>query len=890
MNALVKKEIRLLLPSWLVGLAAVGLGIFWTDPQHPDAWFRGYGLFAFPFVLGPAMVLLMALRSFGYELSAGTFSLLLAQPVARRRLWRTKTALLALGIASVCAAWCLMLFYHQLLHQSTLLSADEFHTLIVTALLFSLAVYSGGLSWVLLLRQVGAAFWFALIVPAALALLTSYASETFGDGLHTERNLILVLVAYSVGSFCWARRMFLRAQDVQWTGGEIALPAWIKLPRGLAAPQTLPSRRPRRALFAKELQLHQAQFIIAGALLALHLGMLTARNWADDFKHSPTLEFVGTAFWVLWLVMPLLIGCVAVAEERKLGTLEAQLCLPIRRRTQLTIKFGVAFMLSVCLGVVMPLLLEGNRIFPHFLPRTVSNTLELPATFLLFCLIVLSILSIAFYCSTLVRNTLQALAPAIAGTLLTWVLLLSAPAIDEILDYPLWHGWLIYLIGLPVLAATLTRLAFWNFKHVLVGWSVWRRNLVVVLSVLVAVMAVTSATYQRAWELVERLEPPPGPARLRTSDVVSLTDLGLRPAIQFTDGRSWSGRLYLQDASWLTRLLNRWTLKAVPGDGFLAGTDWASVAYSSRDVVGLQRDGSLWVSEKPRSLDHWPIGLPTNRGAIKLVRLGNESDWKNVVGNGASVFLLKQDGTLWRLGPLLVNYFTTNWTGLRTFAPERLGNTADWAEIFASDGRTVFRKTDGRTYVYPGAVIGAFTDIKLEEGLILTRSPVLEQKRWRNLVGAWYSPRGLDQLGLAADGTLRVVSVSQRVRNRQSELVVHDVQLGTETNWVAMVQAQGYTPRANVSIVTLKSDGSLWTWAFRDNPLAHPERAQARRLSGNSNWIAISAAPEGVLSLAADGGLWLWRFADTRDDGEIPPLTRPSRKPQLLGNIFDAAK
>ena len=37
----------------------------------------------------------MTLGSFGRELSAGTFSFLLAQPVSRSRVWWTKTLLLA---------------------------------------------------------------------------------------------------------------------------------------------------------------------------------------------------------------------------------------------------------------------------------------------------------------------------------------------------------------------------------------------------------------------------------------------------------------------------------------------------------------------------------------------------------------------------------------------------------------------------------------------------------------------------------------------------------------------------------------------------------------------------------------------------------------------------
>ena len=41
----------------------------------------------------------------------------------------------------------------------------------------------------------------------------------------------------------------------------------------------------------------------------------------------------------LWLLIPWLMGCVAIAEERKLGTMESQLCLPVNRRLQFAVKF-----------------------------------------------------------------------------------------------------------------------------------------------------------------------------------------------------------------------------------------------------------------------------------------------------------------------------------------------------------------------------------------------------------------------------------------------------------------------------------------------------------------------------------------------------------------------
>ena len=83
----------------------------------------------------------------------------------------------------------------------------------------------------------------------------------------------------------------------------------------------------KAVLFWKELQLHQSQLVIAGVLALLHLGVIATRKFGH-FRKIRCPDSLLETFWVLWLVMPLLVGCAAVAEERKMGTLEGQLCLP----------------------------------------------------------------------------------------------------------------------------------------------------------------------------------------------------------------------------------------------------------------------------------------------------------------------------------------------------------------------------------------------------------------------------------------------------------------------------------------------------------------------------------------------------------------------------------
>jgi ABC-type transport system involved in multi-copper enzyme maturation permease subunit len=99
MNPLVKKEIRLLLPAWiaamLLAIASFLLTVGNVGTVLPDT----PGDLHIFFLLLAAT--LLGIASFGPEFGSGTFTLLLSQPIERRRIWTIKTTVLALAFASV---------------------------------------------------------------------------------------------------------------------------------------------------------------------------------------------------------------------------------------------------------------------------------------------------------------------------------------------------------------------------------------------------------------------------------------------------------------------------------------------------------------------------------------------------------------------------------------------------------------------------------------------------------------------------------------------------------------------------------------------------------------------------------------------------------------------
>jgi hypothetical protein len=266
------------------------------------------------------------------------------------------------------------------------------------------------------------------------------------------------------------------------------------------------------ALLSKELQFHQSQLIIAGVLLVLHLAVIVIRN-CIHFAETSSLGFCLNDFWCLWLVMPLLVGGTAVAEERRLGTLDAQLCLPIRHQTQFAAKIGGVLLLSLLFGMVMPLLLEPRLLlsllpgnFPMN-PQDFSFHWQICLTFLrivlpwtpmlAFAAGVAAVGLISFYASTLSRNTLQALSLGVLGILLSWVLLMAAAKPEAYL--PVFAGFLLgppflnLAIGVPALFLAMRFLAGRNYRHSTITWRAGLENLLVLTGAMVLALLVIAA-------------------------------------------------------------------------------------------------------------------------------------------------------------------------------------------------------------------------------------------------------------------------------------------------------------------------------------------------------------------------------------------------------------
>ena len=249
---------------------------------------------------------------------------------------------------------------------------------------------------------------------------------------------------------------------------------------------------------------------------------------------------------MLWLVMAPVIGSMAVAEERRLGVMEGQLCLPVSRRVQFAIKGFLTLFLGTFLGGVMPLLLEDIGIGfgaqnPVFMPEVHTWEFGILLFQLGFVAFVAWLVLVSFFASTLARSFLQAVGLAIA-TFFGCLLLIPIFTNNRMIlfDSISVHSILPLVITVPTLIVTLLWLAYLNFKNFRDGWPLWRRNLLGFAGAFVFIVVATTALYHRAWEVFEPAEPAHGPAKLSLSNPPLLQrDIEDNLLVRLTNGLVW---------------------------------------------------------------------------------------------------------------------------------------------------------------------------------------------------------------------------------------------------------------------------------------------------------------------------------------------------------------
>jgi hypothetical protein len=350
LSPLVRKEFRALLPFWLATLgtmAVIGLS------DAPVS----IGVLAY--MLGTTTIGAFAI---GHEYSSGTLAQLLAQPGSRIRLLLTKLAVLGPMLFVLATAAVLMIQFAEAGGVGRVTFSHDWTWAIV---LLPLVVGLTMAPWfTMCCRNTMAGVVFTIAIPAGLWIVTQ-AIDAALHGPHlknAEAGIGLpvlwagTLIAGVIGGVL-GPRMFLRLQAID-SKGELAWPSprsTRRRDRHLVV--TMRGRRRRHPILhlaIKELRLQAASFVFA----AMYVLARIAIWFSSAAEPAVTAAFSNGITTLHLLLIAVLPGALASAEERAFGTREWQALQPLAYRAQWAIKVGITVTLALLLALALPFALD----------------------------------------------------------------------------------------------------------------------------------------------------------------------------------------------------------------------------------------------------------------------------------------------------------------------------------------------------------------------------------------------------------------------------------------------------------------------------------------------------------------------------------------------------
>lgn len=340
-----RKELRALWPAWAV--ASVSIGALAVTANSGTTELGWVALFV-------GAVTLMGL-SIGHEYSNGTLATLLSQPVERRGLLIVK-----LGAALPMVALLVAVAVAVLPATGTRGPSD----LPALALLSGLAaapwltmVCRDPLAGVLFAGSVTA----LAHIAAEAALLIRYGSLDDRSPEQAGFRIAALATGLALGTLVSAIagwRSFMRLEAVSGPASAVDVGRWWPARAAAALSPARPRRlHPLWLLALKELRMQQLTLVATPLFAAGWLALVMA--WRSDPVAREILNAVG---FIYYGALALLIGSLASATERQLGTHEWQTLLPIAAWQQWSVKLAIVLSLALVISLGVPIVLSGGAV------------------------------------------------------------------------------------------------------------------------------------------------------------------------------------------------------------------------------------------------------------------------------------------------------------------------------------------------------------------------------------------------------------------------------------------------------------------------------------------------------------------------------------------------
>lgn len=341
-----RKELRALWPAWAVAAVSIGALTFMSTGRNADLGWVALFVGA----------LTLAGLSIGHEYSNGTLATLLSQPVERRQLLLVKLGAALPMVALLVAVAVAVLPADGGRGPSDLPSLALLCGLVAAPWLTM--VCRDPLAGVLFAGSIAA----LAHIAAEVALLVRYGSIDDRSADQAAFRIAVLAAALAVGTLVSAIsgwRLFMRLEVGSGPVSAVELGRWWPARPSATALSPAKSRRrhPLWLLALKELRLQQLTLIVTPLFAAGWMALVLV--WRSDPVVREILTAVG---FIYYGALAVLIGSLASATERQLGTHQWQTLLPIATWQQWSVKLAVVLSLALVVSVGVPIGLSGGAV------------------------------------------------------------------------------------------------------------------------------------------------------------------------------------------------------------------------------------------------------------------------------------------------------------------------------------------------------------------------------------------------------------------------------------------------------------------------------------------------------------------------------------------------
>jgi alpha-tubulin suppressor-like RCC1 family protein len=269
---------------------------------------------------------------------------------------------------------------------------------------------------------------------------------------------------------------------------------------------------------------------------------------------------------------------------------------------------------------------------------------------------------------------------------------------------------------------------------------------------------------------------------------------------------------------------------------------WVSSSISRFSAL-LENNGNLYtVGTNQTDFEIYTVARS------RPIKIGNDTNWKEVEAGANHVVSVKTDGTLWTWG----NNTSAGQLGLNDTvnrsSPVQIGTQTNWLNAVASNIYTVALKTDGTMWSWGNNNLG-----QLGDGTsILRSSPVqIGTRTWGFIASMQGASSTRHTLAIRSDGTLWGWGFNA---SGQLGLAINMTIPRTVNTSVKFVDAK----IAQQHGIAISTDGTLWMWGGTSFNQYNPQSISSPVQIGTRTWSRVAAQQTHSGAIRSDGTLWLW--------------------------------